>query len=81
MDIIIGTDGTVRFIYTDDLVGLLGEGRARTARASRVEPGPEGWTANLAPVNGPVLGPFALRQEALDAEVQWLEEHNIPAPM
>jgi len=80
MDIIIGTDGTVRFIYTDDLVGLLGEGEARTRRASRVEPGPAGWTADLAPVGGPVLGPFALRQEALDAEVQWLEANNIPIP-
>lgn len=30
------------------------------------------WWADLQPSNGPVLGPFETRQEALDAEVAWL---------
>lgn len=30
------------------------------------------WQADLAPVNGPVLGPFTIRGQAIDAEVQWL---------
>ena len=31
----------------------------------------------LAPVNGPRLGPFVLRTEALDAERVWLEENHL----
>jgi len=33
-----------------------------------------GWAADLAPVGGPVLGPFARRADALAAEVAWLKE-------
>lgn len=36
------------------------------------------WWADLLPVGGPVLGPFDTNTEALDAEVNWLKEHNIP---
>ena len=32
-----------------------------------------GWLADLSPVNGPVLGPFDRRSEALAAELAWLE--------
>ena len=40
-----------------------------------VEPTPEGyWKVDLSPVKGPLLGPYRKRQEALDAEIQWLEE-------
>jgi len=31
------------------------------------------WQADLAPSNGPVLGPFRRRQDAIDAEIAWLE--------
>ena len=35
---------------------------------------PDGaWTADLSPVNGPVLGPYTRRSEALAAEIAWLE--------
>ena len=33
------------------------------------------WQADLAPSGGPVLGPFRNRQNAIDAEVAWLNEH------
>ena len=33
------------------------------------------WQADLAPSNGPVLGPFRNRQHAIDAEVRWLQEN------
>lgn len=79
-------DGTIRFIYGDDLAGLLSEGEAEVTRASHVEPydGSGGfatqdgvrWTADMRPVDGPVLGPFPTRQAALDAEVAWLQEHR-----
>jgi len=31
-----------------------------------------GWTADMAPVGGPLLGPFKLRADALAAEREWL---------
>jgi hypothetical protein len=75
-DIIIDNDGTIRFIWTDDLADLINEGRATTRRASHVEPTNDGqWTADMAPVGGPVLGPYRLRGEALAAEVEWLRTH------
>ena len=36
------------------------------------------WWADLLPVGGPVLGPFDTNTEALNAEVAYLKEHNIP---
>ena len=51
-------------------------GRLKIARGSHVEPTADGrWSADLAPVGGPVLGPFSHRSEALAAERQWLETH------
>ena len=39
------------------------------------------WWADMLPMNGPVLGPFATRSLALKAEVLWLHEHGLlPAP-
>lgn len=66
-------DGTVETVYSE-AIDLTEIGRASIARASHVEPTPDGsWTADLSPVGGPVLGPFARRSEALAAEVAWLE--------
>lgn len=39
---------------------------------------PSAWWADMTPVGGPVLGPYETREEALDDEKVWLEEHNIP---
>lgn len=69
-------NGVVSFIYHDEDVELLDLGEARIERASHVEPAEGGgWTADMSPRGGPVLGPFKLRQAALDAEVAWLEDH------
>ena len=47
-----------------------------TMAACHVEPEEQGrWLADLSPVNGPVLGPFDHRSEALQAEHDWLERH------
>ena len=73
--IAIAPNGDMSFIYDDKLADLCEQGESVTRRASYVEPSGKGWTADLAPVNGPVLGPFKLRQEALDAERCWLEEN------
>jgi hypothetical protein len=71
----------LRVVYDDVLASLLARlGVAVTGRASHVEPSVEGWTADMTPVGGPVLGPFALRGQALAAEQQWLSEHEVPIP-
>ena len=76
----IKPDGTAQFIHDDRLNGLLHQGKAKIERASFAEPGdpskgqdPLKWHASV--VAGPVLGPFVTRQEALDAEVNWLNEN------
>ena len=75
MDLIISSCGQIRCIY-DDTLELAALGRVSIARASRVEPDAQGrWFADLAPLGGPVLGPFARRGDALAAEVAWLTEH------
>ena len=73
MDLVVDKAGDVRAIYSEEIhLELLGS--TRIARASRVEPDELGrWLANLGPVGGPVLGPFAHRSEALEAERAWLE--------
>lgn len=75
MQILIAPEGVVRCLY-DEAIDLRILGRLTLARGSRVEPTPDGqWTADLSPVNGPVLGPFLHRSLALEAERQWLERH------
>jgi len=79
IDITIQGDRMV-FIYTDDLAPLLDEGSATVTRVSHVEPscvdGRHGWTADMTPVDGPVLGPFRTRAAALDAEHVWLQRER-----
>ena len=73
----IDDNGTILAIATDpeefDLAAL---GTVTARRASHVEP-IDGdyarWTADMTPVNGPVLGPFPTRRAALAAEVAWIE--------
>lgn len=76
-EFLIGADeeGRLTFIYDDELAFLLELGDAKVERASNVEPAPGGgWTADMAPVGGEVLGPFPLRCDALSAEVDRLKE-------
>jgi hypothetical protein len=80
MDLVIGPAGRVLALYGEDL-DLSSLGRLSIARASHVEPTPDGrWTADMRPMIGPVLGPFALRSEALAAEHAWLEGHWLTRP-
>jgi hypothetical protein len=63
MRLVVAPTGRVRAIYSED-IDLATLGRPVIARASHVEPGPDGrWRADLSPVSGPVLGPFARRSE------------------
>ena len=76
MIISIQPDGVLKFIYNDELRPLMELGRTEIKRASHVEPTPDGkWTADMSPSGGSILGPFELRQTALNEETKWLEKH------
>lgn len=78
MDLIVSPDGTIRAVYAEAIdLGVLGH--LVISRASHVEPNDSGrWLADLTPVAGPVLGPFDLRSEALEAELAWLVTNWLP---
>ena len=80
MRLVIEPGGRVRCLYGEagDLASL---GVLAIRRASHVEPDGQGaWWADLSPVGGPKLGPFAKRSLALEAEQSWLERHWLEAP-
>ncbi|PQO38871.1 hypothetical protein C5Y96_03085 [Blastopirellula marina] len=78
MQIVVKPDGNSHCLYSE-FVDLRTLGKLAIARGSHVEPTIDGqWTADLGPVNGPILGPFSNRSEALNAERNWLEEHWLP---
>jgi hypothetical protein len=73
MELIVHADGSLHCLYYETL-DLSQIGPVSIRRASHVEPTQQGqWQADLSPVDGPVLGPFPLRSEALTAEVEWLQ--------
>ena len=75
MRLVIDATGTLRCVY-EEAIDLTALGKLRITRASHVEPDEQGqWLVNLAPVNGPMLGPYEQRSAALAAERAWLEEH------
>lgn len=75
MLLLIGPEGQVRCIY-EEAINLTLLGTTDIQRASHVEPDARGlWWADLEPVQGPLLGPYALRSEALQAEHCWLESN------
>jgi len=77
MIISIDTQGNVRGIYTDNFPWLE-LGKALVQRASNVEPDHLGlWWADLSLSNGPKIGPFARRADAIAAEIAWLEKHRL----
>jgi hypothetical protein len=80
LDLVILPSGVVRCIYGEQ-IELNSLGAPTISRGSHVEPDADGhWTANLAPVGGPVLGPFARRSTALAAEQLWLAENWLLHP-
>jgi hypothetical protein len=72
MELVVDAGGSVRCIY-DEGIDLREIGTLKITRASHVEPDAEGfWWADMGPVEGPVLGPFRSRSEALGTERGWL---------
>jgi hypothetical protein len=73
MVLVIKPGGQVEGLY-DEILDLACLGSVSIQRASHVEPDKQGrWWADLSPVQGPTLGPFARRSLALAAERAWLE--------
>ena len=75
MQLVIGTNGTARCLYGEDIdLGRLGT--LTISRASHVEPDDSGrWFASM--IDGPVLGPFVRRSDALQAEADWLNSNRL----
>ncbi len=72
MELLVNAGGSVRCIY-DEGIDLREIGRLTITRASHVEPDRDGfWWADMGPVDGPMLGPYGSRSEALQAEREWL---------
>ena len=75
MQMVIDPQGNVRCLYTE-AVDLAAVGPLTIRRASQVEPEAGGqWWADLSAVNGPLLGPYRHRSQALAAEQAWLESN------
>ena len=75
MQLIVQPGGDVCCLYGEG-IDLSALGRLTIQRASHVEPDQSGqWWADLALSNGPRLGPFPKRSEALQAESDWLHQH------
>ena len=73
MRLIITPGGSVRCVYSET-IRLTRIGRLMVSRGSHVEPDEQGrWFADLSPVDGPRLGPFPYRSDALNAEAEWLD--------
>jgi hypothetical protein len=73
MQLVIKPNGALRCIYGEE-IDLHALGNPSVSRASHVEPDRHGrWFADMSPVDGPKLGPFDRRSDALTAESAWLE--------
>ena len=80
MLLIVDPQATIRCLYSEQL-DLARFGSVTIRRASHVEPDAQGhWWADLSLLNGPMLGPFSVRSEALDSEQRWIEEHHLLTP-
>lgn len=74
--IAVQSDGSLQFIWTDELAELVTLGTAEITRASHVEPFGTEWRADMGPSGGPVLSGFVKRSDAIDAEVAWLKQNR-----
>ena len=78
MDLIVSPSGVVTAIYAED-IDFRSLGIPTITRASHVEPDDSGqWFAAM--VDGPTLGPFLKRSDALAAEVDWLTRNRVNPP-
>lgn len=64
-------------VHDDELFALFREeGESITSRATHCEPHGDGqWAIDLGPSGGPIVFGFDSKKEAVDVEVQWLEQN------
>ena len=75
MDLLVSPNGAITAIYAED-IDLRSLGTPTITRASHVEPDAIGqWFAEI--VDGPTLGPFLKRSDALAAEIDWLTRDRL----
>ena len=80
MQLVIHPNGSIRCLYTE-AIDLHQLGSPTMTRASVVDPDKAGrWWCDLAVIDGPTLGPFPLRSDALRAESAWLAWHWLTMP-
>ena len=73
--LVIDPTGEITTLY-QEVLDLAALGVMQIERASHVEPDAHGhWWAEI--INGPKLGPFPRRSDALAAEVDWLIRHRL----
>jgi hypothetical protein len=80
LELLIAPWGDVYAVYSDELMTLLRPKRQNlnVERIGIVEyynDAPGWWVDLLDSVDGPLIGPFSTRREALEAEQKWLSEH------
>jgi hypothetical protein len=74
MELVVDRQGQVVALY-GEAIDLGALGALTIQRASRVEPDEDGrWSVDLQPLEGPRLGPFDRRSEALTAEEAWVTD-------
>ncbi len=79
MQAVVQPNGAIRCLY-DESIDLSTVGQLSIRRASHVEPDADGqWFADLSPTDGPILGPFPRRSDALTAERNWINDHGLVA--
>ena len=76
----IKPSGQVRYLHDDLVAGVIDPGPVTARRASHIEISEDGktWYVDLAPVDGPTVGGFASRQQAVEYEEAWLRERGFP---
>jgi hypothetical protein len=79
MHLLIDEQGRIHCLY-GETIELTSLGELTIRRASHVEPEGQRWFADLSPVSGPRLGPFARRSQALEAEEEWLHRYWLESP-
>lgn len=75
MELVVRPTGEITTIYSE-VMDLAALGAQRIERASQVEPNEQGhWFAQI--LDGPTLGPFPKRSDAIAAEIAWLVQHRL----
>ena len=80
MKIIVAKNVASRHLLAEDhedFLSCLGK-PVQIKRSSHVEFIDGNWLADMHPSDGPILGPFVTRKQALAAETKWLEDNHLP---